>query len=56
MKIPIKVKKQVQDSNVELYPDGKAGVKITSGKTIWKRLWCVISNPFRYLITGAVYY
>ena len=36
-------------------PNSK-GIVLTTGNGFFKRLWLLISNPFRYLFTGKIYY
>ena len=44
-------------ANVILYeePNGK-GIVLTTGNRFFRRLWLIISNPFRYLFKGKIYY
>jgi len=41
-----------QSPNVHLYYKNDYSVTITTGEIWYKRLWYLISNPFRYLFTG----
>ena len=36
-------------------PNGN-GIVLKTGNRFFRRLWLMISNPFRYLFTGKIYY
>ena len=42
------------EPNVTLYYENTRSVTIATGETWYKRLWYMISNPFRYLFIGRV--
>jgi len=44
-------------ANVILYeePNSK-GIVLKTGNKFFRRLWLMISNPFRYLFKGKIYY
>jgi len=45
------------DANVILFDKpNKKGVTMKTGNGFFRRLWLLISNPFRYLFTGKIYY
>jgi hypothetical protein len=58
MKKDLKLMKEVlsdeiaKGPNVYLYHKNSYSVTITTGEAWYKRLWFLISNPFRYLFTG----
>jgi hypothetical protein len=41
-----------QAPNVHLYYKDDYSVTITTGEAWYKRLWFLLTNPFRYLFTG----
>ena len=44
------------EANVYLYAKNTKGVIITSAENWLTRLWCIITNPFRYIFTGRIRY
>ena len=44
-------------ANVILYDDlNPKGITLKTGNRFFKRLWYSLTNPFRYLLTGKIYY
>jgi len=43
-------------ADVRLYANKQKGILLLTDNGFWKRLWFLISNPFRYVFTGRIRY